>query len=232
MKGLLYYSFLLNKKWFIGAGITAVVGTAISFFLYGSSQSSYVISEFIYVGVQLVVAFICTEWLGRSLEADIKCRFADYVLTSGISKKTYVLAELTKNIISMAIVYAMCIVIQLVMRFWDVSAFAPVFLLGFVMTVGMLRWITSLVTIPLRSAEKSGLIVVIAFVLVIILLLAVPPVKVNYGVIYGEEHFIQYLISSEMSWLYQIIYLAIIAAIYAIVYALFLRRIRKGDVCR
>ncbi|MDE6724592.1 MAG: hypothetical protein K2J79_03210 [Ruminiclostridium sp.] len=233
MKGLLYYSLLLNKKWFWGAGIIAAVSTAVCFFLYKNDDAHNVIIELSFTLLQTIVVFICTEWLGRSLEADIKCRFADYVLTSGTSKRTFILVELAKNIISLAISYAMCIIMQFIMRFRDFTFLRPIILLNFLLIVGILRWITSLVTIPLRSAEKSGLIVVIAFVLVIIVLLALPPVKVNDGgIIYQEMPFIAYLVWSEMLWLHQIVYLAVIAAIYAIVYALFLHRIRKGDVCR
>ena len=232
MKGLLYYSLLLNKKWFWGAGIIAAVSTAVCFFLFKTDEHNTVI-EMCFVLLQPVMMFVCTEWLGRSLEADIKCRFADYILTSGISKRTFVLTELAKNIIALTISFIMCTATQVIMSFRDPALLRPIILLVFVLTVGVLRWITSLVTISLRSAEKAGLIVVIGFVLVVILLLAVPPIEVNHGgIVYTEEHFIVYMISSEMPWLYLILYSLLIAVIYAIVYALFLRRIRKGDVCR
>lgn len=231
MKGLLYCGFLLNKKWFLSAGIIAVLGTAVCFFLYGSFQYSEIIVYLIYTGAQGVVAVLCTEWLGRSLESNIKCRFADYVLTSGISKRTFVLTELVKNIISIAISYAMCMVIQLVMRFRALNFFVPDFLLGFILIVGVLRWITSLVTIRLRSAEKAGLIVFIAFVLVVVLpYIALE--KAMYIPLYYADYYIQYLIWCGFQWLLHLLFYVVIAAAYGIVYALFLRRVRKGDVCR
>lgn len=227
MKGLLYYNLLLNKMWFLAAGIAAAVGTAVCFFLYKNDDHN-VILIMIFPLLQVIVAFICTEWLGRSFETDIKCRFADYILTSGISKKTYVLAELAKNIISTAIAYVMCIAMQLIMLFRGLGAFMPAFLLGFVLVVGVLRWITSLVTICLRSAEKAGLIVAIGFVLLTV---------IPYNVIVSIEpdalaYFEYYLQEYSLKWVIHLLFYIVTVGAYAVVYALFLRRVRKGDVCR
>ncbi|MDE6579923.1 MAG: hypothetical protein K2K41_05270 [Ruminiclostridium sp.] len=227
MKGLLYYSLLLNKKWFLGAGIIAAVSTAVCFFLYKNDEHNAII-ELSFALLQAVVVFICTEWLGRCLEADIKCRFADYVLASGISKKGFVLTELMKNIISMMISYAMCIVVQLVMEIRDRGALMPDFLLGFILIVGVLRWITSLVTICLRSAEKAGLIVAIGFVLLTV---------IPYNVIVSIEpdalaYFEYYLQEYSLKWIIHLLFYIVIVGAYVVVYALFFRRVRKGDVCR
>ena len=233
MRGLLYCGFLLNRKWFLSAGIITVLGTAVCFFLYGSFQNSEIIMEISFTLMQLILAFICTEWLGRSLEADIKCRFADYALASGISKKAFVLTELMKNIISMAISYAMCITVQLVMEIRDRGALMPNFLLGFILIVGVLRWIISLVTIPLRNAERAGLIVVIGFVLVVV----IPYILFGYfydksEILYHIWYYIEYLEWFGYKWILDLIFYAVIVGAYSIVYVLFLRRIRKGDVCR
>ena len=227
MKGLIYYSLLLNKKWFLGTGIIAAVSTAVCFFLYKNDEHNAII-ELSFALLQAVVVFICTEWLGRSLEADIKCRFADYVLTSGISKRTFILAELAKNIISLAISYAICIVMQLIMNFCDFSLLRPIILLTFVLIAGVLRWITSLVTICLRSAEKAGLIVAIGFVLLTV---------IPYNVIVSIEpdalaYFEYYLQEYSLKWVIHLLFYIVTVVAYAVVYALFLRRVRKGDVCR
>lgn len=227
MKGLIYYSLLLNKKWFLGTGIIAAVSTAVCFFLYKNDEHNAII-ELSFALLQAVVVFICTEWLGRSLEADIKCRFADYVLTSGISKRTFILAELAKNIISLAISYAICIVMQLIMNFRDFSLLRPIILLTFVLIAGVLRWITSLVTICLLSAEKAGLIVAIGFVLLTV---------IPYNVIVSIEpdalaYFEYYLQECSLKWVIHLFFYIITVGAYVVVYALFLRRVRKGDVCR
>ena len=242
MKGLLYCDFLLNKKWFLGAGIVTVIGAAALFIsysiLYNEIYGDIVIS-LTYLGVQAIVAFSCTEWLGRSLESNIKCRFTDYVLTSGISKRTFAQTELAKNLLSSAISYFMCMVVQLAVRLHTASLFTPIALFDLILIVGILRWITSLVTLSLRNAELSGLIVAIAFIIVVILLFQIPrSYTVIDDVIYGEIGFLEciFFLADIFPFHYVcsilLAYLAVIAVIYVIVYVLFLHRIRKGDVCK
>lgn len=234
MKGLLYCDFLLNKKWFLGAGIITVLGTAVCFILFKSFWNGNIIMPPVCGAVQAITAFICTEWLGRSLETDIKCRFADYVLVSGVSKKTFVLVELVKNIISIATSFAMCMVMQLVLRLLDKQAFDPILLLVYILILGASRWITSLITISLRNAEKAGLIVAIGFVLFVVLPYVFIGASIDkigsFG--YCIWYLTEYLIWLGYEWVLGLLFYAVIIGVYAIVYVLFLRRIRKGDVCR
>lgn len=234
MKGLLYCDFLLNRKWFLGAGIIIVLGTVISLILYYSLWNGNIIMPFACGAAQAIAAFVCTEWPGRSLEANLKCRFTDYLLTSAISKRTFVLTELLKNIISMMISLAMCVVMQLVLSVLDKHVFNFLNLCIYILILGTLKWITSLVTVYLRSAEKAGLIVAIGFVLFVVF----PYIYVNTSINkigtlgYSIWYFTEYLEWHGYGWILTLIFYGIIMGAYVITYELFLRRIRKGDVCK
>ncbi|MDE7229131.1 MAG: hypothetical protein K2N56_01500, partial [Oscillospiraceae bacterium] len=116
MKGILYGNFLLNKKWFIAAGITAVIGTAFcAFWLKLVPNDTTGVPGVLFSGVQMAVIAIVMEWLGRNLEANIRCRFTDMTLAGGISRNTFVISELLKNFISIGIGFVMCVIMQLVM---------------------------------------------------------------------------------------------------------------------
>lgn len=230
MKGILYGNFLLNKKWFIAAGITAVLGTAFcAFFVSLVPDESGVVST-LFLGLQMVVMAINIEWLARNLEANIKCRFADMTLAGGISKNAFVMSELLKNVISIGIGFAMCIIMQLVMSVFDKSFFT----LGTVKTIavlavffGAIEWSVNPLVIDFKSAEKAGLVVGLAFGFGLIM-----PVMIICNV-FAEENanfvsgFFE-LLSGE--WL-PLIVAGISAALYAIFYLALLARVKKGDVC-
>lgn len=228
MKGLLYCDLLLNKKWFLGAGIAAVLGTVLFTVLYSNMKDNMVIM-FAYVAVQVVVLALSTEWLGRNLESNIKCRFADYALASGISKNAFVLTELAKNIVSILIGFAMCILIQLVMLTQD-SCFLTEntvkLLFSFTLFIGMVNWIISPLIINFRNAEKASL-----FVGIILSFGAIIPITIAAVNNSDSDDIMVSLIELiNRSWFFPAV-LGVIAAVYGIVYVLFLNRIKRGDVC-
>lgn len=231
MKDILYGNFLLNKKWFIAAGITAVLGTAFcALWVKLMPGDNSVVPAMLFTGLQLVVVAVITEWLARNFETNIKCRFTDMTLAGGISRNTFVTSELLKNVISIGIGIAMCVVMQLVMSVFDRSFFT----LDTIKTTavlaagcGAVEWVVIPFVIDFKSAEKAGLAVglVLGFGFVL-------PIMILCNVFTKEtESFVSVFITLlSNGWLLLII-LGISAALYVIFYFVLLARVKKGDVC-
>ncbi len=227
MKGILYGNFLLNKKWFIAAGIAAVLGTAFcAFFVSLVPDEAGVVATVL----QLVVIAIIMEWPGRNLEANIKCRFTDITLAGGITKSTFVTSELLKNVISIGIGLVMCMVMQLAMSVFDKSFFTleTVKLIAVMaVTMGALEWTASPLVIHFKSAEKAGLLMGLIFGFGLVLTM------ITFCTIFTEEK--ETFVSGFFSllsgnWL-PLIIVGISAAIYVIFYFVLLSRVKRGDVC-
>lgn len=236
MKGLLYCNFSLCKKWFMAAGIFGVIGTTacmVCRFVMGDDQNAVQTTEFAFVWVQIITLAISEEWLGRNLEANIKNRFADYVL-SGMSKKIFVLSELVKNLITMGIGFTICLIMQLAMNIADPGCLSfnsvKILFIG-VLFVGVFDWIIEPVIIALGSAEKAGLAVggSVGFLIVLPLMLIIEGnMNNNETTQLVTETIIQ---TVNKPWFVPMI-VALLVCIYAGVYLIFLKRVKKGDVCR
>ncbi len=230
MKGLLYGNFVLNKIWFIVAGIVMVVGVAVTAVLYNIDPDSGV-AQFGLMITELFVIATCVEWLGRNLESNLKSRFADYALAGGISKGQFVTSELLKNLISAGIAFVMCIVTQLVLSVFDRGLFSlenvrNVALIA--LFVGAVEWICVPVVINLKSAEKAGLLVgiVLGFGIVLPVLAVGNTLLSEKGETMGE--FVMRLAFEPwFGWAV----VGVCAAIYAIFYFVLLKRVKRGDVC-
>lgn len=230
MKGILYGNFLLNKKWFIAAGITAVLGTAFCAFFVSLVPDNEGVVAMLFLGLQMVVFAVMLEWLGRNLEANIKCRFTDITLAGGITKSTFVTSELLKNVISIGIGLVMCMVMQLVMSVFDKSFFTleTVKLIAVMaVTMGALEWTASPLVIHFKSAEKAGLLMGLIFGFGLVLPM------ITFCTIFTEEK--ETFVSGFFSllsgnWL-PLIIVGISAAIYVIFYFVLLSRVKRGDVC-
>ena len=231
MKGILYGNFLLNKKWFIASAITAVLGTAVCAALESLMPDDMTgTTEAMFLGIQLIVIAIAIEWLGRNLEANIKCRFTDVTLAGGISRNTFVMSELLKNVISIGIGFVMCIIMQLVMSAFDKSFFTlDTVKMTALLTVfiGAVEWTVNPLVIDFKSAEKAGLVMglILAFGIVM------PLMIISNAFAEETDNFVRgffELLSGD--WL-PLIVLGISAALYAIFYFALLARVRKGDVC-
>lgn len=227
MKGILYGNFLLNKKWFIAAGIAAVLGTAFcAFFVSLVPDEAGVVATVL----QLVVIAIIMEWPGRNLEANIKCRFTDITLAGGITKITFVTSELLKNVISIGIGLVMCMVMQLAMSVFDKSFFTleTVKLIAVMaVTMGALEWTASPLVIHFKSAEKAGLLMGLIFGFGLVL----PMITLCTIFTEEKETFVSGFFSLlSGNWL-PLIIVGISAAIYVIFYFVLLSRVKRGDVC-
>ncbi len=227
MKGLIYAGFVLNKTYFAVAGIVAVAGTVLVSWLgrvFADSETAVVISMFL-LGLQFVVMAIVEEYLMRDFEKNLKSRFADYVL-AGMSKAKFVTAELLKNIISMAVAFALTVLIQLVFMAVNpgVSDINRIFVLaGMAVLIGAVDWICMPLVISMKSAEKAGMIVGLCLGFGVILPLMIV-IKTFDDALLGLADFL----SNSYAFLF---ILAIGAAFYALFYWILLNRVRKGDVC-
>jgi len=231
VKGILYGNFLLNKKWFVAAGIVAVLGTAFcSFWAWLVPEDTTGVPGLLLRFMQLAVLGVLTEWLARNLEANIKCRFTDMTLAGGISKGTFVNSELLKNLITMAIGFVTCVMMQLVMCAFDKSAdlLGSIRLIaGMTALFGAMEWMVLPMVINFKSAEKAGLILGLGLGFGLLM-----PVMILVN-IFAEEaepviNTILRLLSGEWSFL---ILAGISAAIYVIFRFVLLARVKKGDVC-
>lgn len=229
MKGILYGNFLLNRKWFMAAGIAGVLGTAFCALLANIVRDADIAPTMLLV-MQLVVVAIAVEWLARNLEANIRCRFTDMTLAGGVSKNTFVMSELLKNLIAIGGAFVLCVIMQLAMCIFDRSYLSldPIKLLaGLTLLIGAVEWTCNPLVIAMKSAEKAGLTMglVLGFCIVLPFM--------GLAVIFDEESqsmigsFIK-LLSGNWSFL---VVTGISAAIYAVFYMVLLARVKKGDVC-
>lgn len=230
MKGLLYESFLLNRRWFLTSGIMTALATAVfSIMLPNAEEFPEIVNTFgmMYIFFALMVMVFCSEWTSRHLENNIKCRFADITLAAGITKNTFVLAEFLKIVISVTIGFAMCMAMTGIISIFESGFFSydKVKLLSALAVFGILtEWAIIPLVIKFKSSEKAGLVLA----LIVGLGIALPLV-----LIFGrdmEEIPAKLMTLLSKKWLFPA-FLGACAALYAVVYAITLRMVKRGDVC-
>ena len=230
MKGLLYESFLLNRRWFLGTGImTALFTAAFSLLLPNTEPDPEIANTFgmMYIFFALMVMVFCSEWTSRHLENNIKCRFADITLAAGITKNTFVLAEFLKIVISVTTGFAMCMAMTGIISIFESGFWGSdkVKLLSALAVFGILtEWAITPLVIKLKSSEKAGIVLGLIVGLGIVLPLVL---------IFGrnmEEIPVKLMTLFSKKWLYPA-FLGACAALYAVVYAITLRLVKRGDVC-
>lgn len=232
MKGILYGNFLLNRKWFLAAGITAVLSTAacaVLITVFSKTPEIISLAGTVFILAVVVVLALCEEWLGRNLEHNIKCRFTDITLAGGISKNTFVLSELLKNVITMVIGLAMCLAMTGVISifdnsFWSVGQIK--FLVSATILIGAVDWIIIPLVIKFKSAEKAGIVVGLVFGFGIVC----PLVFAFKTMDNGKDIFTMLIGLFDKAWFFPAL-LSACAAIYVIFYAIILHRVKWGDVC-
>lgn len=230
MKGILYGNFLLNKKWFIAAGIVAVPGTAFCALFASLVPDNNGVVTMLFTGLQFVIMAILIEWLGRNLEANIKCRFTDVTLAGGISKNMFVMSELLKNLLTIGIGFAVCVIMQLVMSVFDKSFFTLESVRNIVVLAlffGAVEWAINPLVITFKSSEKAGLLVGLVLGFGVIM-----PLMLVCNIVSGAS---ETLISGFLKlmnggWL-PLVIVGISAALYAVFYFILLARVKRGDVC-
>lgn len=240
MRGLLYEGFLLNRKWFLGAGIVAVLGTFACVILISGSNSNLMgIANILFIVSETLTSVLCAEWLDRNLEKDLKCRFVDVTLAAGISKNMFVLSELVKNLFTIAIGFVMCLamngilfaaekIIGLETPFWDVFYIKMAVILA--LLVGIIDFVAFPLIINLKSAEKAGLIIGLVFGFGIVMPLMLLFNYFNGDL--GESNIVLNKIYEFMDAPYFFpVTIGAAALIYTISYIITLNRVKRGDVC-
>ncbi len=230
MKGLLYNDILLNRNYFIGTVIAMLAGAVVCPLLvhildYGYN-SIYVLA---FVVIQLVILTIADEWLARSLENSLKNRFADYVLAAGISKNRYVFHLLENNLISTVFGIAMCCIVQLSMFLFgdktlvNSQSFTALFFMAFL--VGAVEYMIIPLVIPLKSAEKAGLIggLVIGFVFIM-------PAAILNTLCETESIMSMLMKMISQQWFIPAAS-GLFVGLYALFYFIILARVKRGDMC-
>lgn len=237
MKGILYEGFLLNRKWFFVAGIAAVLNTLACVILIANGMA--VIANSIFSAGEILVVTLVDEWLDRHFENNLKCRFTDVKLAAGITKNMFVMSELLKNLITMAVGLTMCAamngivfaaekVIGLEVPFWNI--FYIKFAVLLVLIEGLIDFISLPLVIDLKSAEKAGLVIgiVIGFGIVM-------PITIINNLLDSEPNkhntFLEMIYGFFDNPYFFLAVFGIAAVIYAVAYAVLLRRVKKGDVC-
>ena len=229
MKGLLYESFLLNRRWFLASGVMAALFTAAYSLMLPNAGSDPEIANtlgMMYIFIALMVMVFCSEWTSRHLENNIKCRFADITLAAGITKNTFVLAEFLKIVISVTAGFAMCMAMTGIISIFESGFFSSgkVKLLSALAVFGILtEWAIIPLVIKFKSSEKAGL------VLALIGLGIMLPLVLIFGKDM-EEIPAKLMTLFRKKWLYPA-FLGACAALYAVVYAITLRMVKRGDVC-
>ncbi|MGN1118871.1 MAG: hypothetical protein ACI4Q4_00835 [Oscillospiraceae bacterium] len=232
MKGLLYASCVLNKKFFIGAGITAAAATIFAVVCELLSEQRFIneITYYVILLASVLPAVIALEFPARDLEKNLKNRFANYALAGGITQNGFVLAELFKNLICVAGGAAVCCIVSLVCMAVKPGYLVTsniVFHLLIIVAVGVVVWCGTPLTITTKSAEKAGLIIGVCLGFGLILPFNLLEAAIDDGSAWSEFGLFTLISKPWFPWAV----LGAAAVIYAVVYLIMLARVKRGDVC-
>ncbi|MGN0678522.1 MAG: hypothetical protein ACI4JS_02550 [Oscillospiraceae bacterium] len=234
MRGLLYASFLLNKGFFIAGGIATVICTVIGvevMIVCGNTLESMAFIQSFAVVLPIIPMATYCEWLSRDLEKNLKSRFADYTLASGISKNRFVLTELCKNLSVLAVCGVTGCLMMLIFNLVNSSIISgSLFTLIGVIAVLFctIEWVCIPLVITLKSAEKAGLIVglIIGFGVCLPVMIVSNILSSGY-----EKTFLESTLKLMGKPWIPFAVLGVCAVIYAVIYWAVLCRVKRGDVC-
>lgn len=231
MKGLLYAGCVLNKKFFITAGIAGIAATifaVIGVINVDENRFFREIAYYLFLIAAGLPGCIALEFPARDLEKNIKNRFANYALAGGISKNQFVLAELLKNLMCVVGGVLFCGIAGLILM-----AIKPGYIVAndlvlpvlIIVLMGAMEWAVTPLTIALKSAEKAGLTLGIFVGFGICL----PACTILANELRGgsSSNILSLLLEPWLPWAV----LSFAAVIYAVVYVILLARVKRGDVC-
>ena len=229
MKGLLYQSAVLYKGFFIGGIIIAIAGMIICPILAANALTNSFCGGMIGIALYvfpLASMLTIAEYQPREQEANMKCRFTNYVLAAGISKNCFVLTELVKNLIVSALGLAMgYLTLLITMPFTDVFITSQNFIILYLLTLfcGLVNWIAIPLIIKVKKQDTASLVlgIIISFPICFALFI-LPDIYPN---------FFNDMLALIEKPLFLLGVTGFAAAVYAIFYFIILARVKGGDVC-
>ena len=231
MKGLLYAGCVLNKKFFITAGIAGTAATilaVIGVLNVDTNRFFKEIAYFLFLIAAGLPGCIALEFPARDLEKNIKSRFANYALAGGISKNQFVLAELLKNLLCVIGGVLFCGMVGLILMAVNpgyIVARSLVLPMLIIVLMGAMEWAVMPLTISFKSAEKAGL----TLGLFIGFGICLPASTFFANELRGgsSSNILSLLVEPWLPWAT----LGFAVVVYAVVYVILLARVKRGDVC-
>ncbi len=226
MKGLYHTFFLLRKNYFIFPAIAAfiIMVAGCLMLIFAESEDAQGITMMLIMLAPMICATISTESLCDDFDRSLKTRYANYLL-SGMSYTRFCNIELIKNLIVTAFSLMMICVCDLAFWLTDNSAmplsmFCMHVLLIIIVNAG--NWLIMPAVIKFKGADKAGLIIGLALGVI-----GAPFIHLAFQ----DEETLSKLISALESPLSVLVTLGIALAMYAVGYPLFLRTVKRGDIC-
>lgn len=225
MKGLYQTFFLLRKNYFIFPAIAAfiIMITGCLLLIFAESEDAQGITAMLILLAPMICAMLPGEAICLDFDRSIKSRYANYLL-SGMSYTRFCNIELIKNLLVAA--FSLAIVCVCDLAFWLANHTVPVdiFMLHIIaiVIVNAGNWLLMPVVVKFRSADKAGLIIGLAAGII-----GAPLIILAFE----SEETLSKLISALESPLSVLVTLGVALAMYAIGYPLFLRTVKRGDIC-
>lgn len=228
MKGLLYTYTLLNKAYFIVAGIIFVLATAITAILFASCDDPAIVMTFntMTMLTALIGPIIILEPITRDLEKNIKSRFLNYSLT-GITRREFMLTQLIINVCSCIISAVMILLHYFLVNTACPDTYKPqhLYVMALMLLLaGVMEWVLIPLTIKFKSSEKAGAL--FGFILGFGVIMPLMFIFIKNEESGGSVDLLSYITPEFM-----LIALGAAVAIYIIGWFIISARIRKGDLC-
>ena len=225
MKGLYQTFFLLRKNYFIFPAIAAfiVMIAGCLLLIFAESDEAQGITVMLILLAPMICAMLPGEAICLDFDRSINTRYANYLL-SGMTYKRFCNIELIKNLLVTA--FSLAIICMCDLAFWLANNTVPVdmFMLHIIsiLIVNAGNWLLMPVVAKFRNADKAGLIIGLAAGII-----GAPLIFLAFN----DEESLSKLISALESPLSALVALGIALAMYAIGYPLFLRTVKRGDIC-
>ena len=156
MKGMLYSYLVLNKKYWIVAGVLFVLAIVLGLLslMYNDPQ----ISALLMLILPIAAPITLTEPISRDLEQNLKRRFAHYTLCS-VTRREYILfyllTELAATLVGIALGALTLMIFSIPEAPFNVMELLPLLIL-FIIGGNAFNFLVLPLVISLKSADKAG----------------------------------------------------------------------------
>lgn len=219
MRGLLYNSLIAERSFLIAEGIYFVCSAAVG--------SLIIIQQWLPFGAFvpmfiLIPGIIPVNGLTRELEKHIGTRYAAYALSS-VTRTTFGLAELVKNIALTLVGSAASMGLTLIFRAFDPTVISDDLAFRLLpclpLIFGLIQWILLPLTIKLKSADKAGILFGLIFVL--------PTAAISSSNSSSLAHGVEWL---DSVWFVPVV-LCCVVLLYAIFWFVLAGTLKRGNIC-